>query len=780
MSSTADKLDAPTGNMVRRTVAVVDMIGYSTIAKLLEENISAQSVADLNHQIQLFMASSLAAIPDPSSYSVVAKTGDGIIVLFHHADDAHHFGCRVHLAARQHNDLRSERTAERWFRIGIATGNVHSTDAATAPSEYAGVTIANAVRLESAAQAGEIVIDRQSFEALAAGSKAAYTAETLVRGKRTERFPARRYCVTPHPDNTPIFRHRLITRRVLLGAAATLVGAAAFTTINPAFRPRFLEDIVQPLPTKRSVVVMAWPAAPDKDSFLSPILDNIRSHLTRAGSAFPNLFAVVADDKVDDRSMLIDVGTTILTPQLAAESWGANLILAAAVVSDRVSSYLTLHIVDAEKNSILRQDRLRIDRENPDFTARAASAKAARLLDLPDSEIVVSDATELGKLSWQDRELYERARLQAKDDDQEHVDRAKAAFEELTERFPHFALAHVELGNLFIGNFRRSHNEQWLRDANDEFSEAQSINGNSQRLKLGQAHLLLEKGQAREARTILSKELTSEPESPELLFELASACRQLHLIAEQVDIYRKIIQLHQYFWPAYNDLGQALHRQGNMDDALHSFKRASELAPRAVNPLVNISSVYLEMNRPGDAIPYLKRVAEITPKAEAFENLGSVSFLNKDYKGALASFEQASKIRPATHYFYADIADCYRMFPRTEGNRQAYTQAYSQNYTKAAELLSADLKVNPTDSSGWMTLALYEANLGHDEEADICIRAAERRGELDIESQFTKTRVLAALGRISEAKDLLAYCRTHGKTETDVQLATELSLITKT
>jgi hypothetical protein len=41
--------------VVRGTVAVVDMVGYSDIAKLLEENLTAGAVAELNRQIQGFM-----------------------------------------------------------------------------------------------------------------------------------------------------------------------------------------------------------------------------------------------------------------------------------------------------------------------------------------------------------------------------------------------------------------------------------------------------------------------------------------------------------------------------------------------------------------------------------------------------------------------------------------------------------------------------------------------------------------------------------------------------
>ena len=213
------------GEMLRKTVAVVDMVGYSSIARILEQNISAASVSDLNKQIQSFITRALEQLPEAQTYIVVAKTGDGIILLFDAVDAAHSFAANVHRFAREHNDQRTESTAQRWFRVGIATGDVSATADMAASNDYAGTTIANAVRLEAATEAGEVMMDDISFAELSAEFRPLYGPEETVKGKREESFHVRRYVVTPRivdsgitaaPGNARSWRS--VGRRLLLAA----------------------------------------------------------------------------------------------------------------------------------------------------------------------------------------------------------------------------------------------------------------------------------------------------------------------------------------------------------------------------------------------------------------------------------------------------------------------------------------------------------------------------------------------------------------------------------
>ena len=88
----------------------------------------------------------------------------------------------------------------RWFRIAAATGDVQIRG-----QDLAGTVIANAVRLETAGEAGHFLVDIATFEALSEQHKEHYLPEEEIKGKRDELIPARRRVflsdASPRPDH---------------------------------------------------------------------------------------------------------------------------------------------------------------------------------------------------------------------------------------------------------------------------------------------------------------------------------------------------------------------------------------------------------------------------------------------------------------------------------------------------------------------------------------------------------------------------------------------------
>lgn len=67
---------------MRKTVVELDLVGYSTVARLLEEAAGPQSVAALNDQIQKFIDQGLQVVELPRQKTVIKTTGDGAILVF--------------------------------------------------------------------------------------------------------------------------------------------------------------------------------------------------------------------------------------------------------------------------------------------------------------------------------------------------------------------------------------------------------------------------------------------------------------------------------------------------------------------------------------------------------------------------------------------------------------------------------------------------------------------------------------------------------------------------
>ena len=176
-----------------KTVVELDLVGFSDKVRLLEDELGAEIVFEFKDQIQRFVSVGLLAAGVEPGDTVLAETGDGALLLFADAAAAHHFARGVHDACSEHNAGRMSRDAERWFRIGAATGDVAERER-DGKTEVAGTAIARAVRFETAGTPGHFLVDAATYEALPPELQELYGPEEEVPGKRRERFQGRR-CV---------------------------------------------------------------------------------------------------------------------------------------------------------------------------------------------------------------------------------------------------------------------------------------------------------------------------------------------------------------------------------------------------------------------------------------------------------------------------------------------------------------------------------------------------------------------------------------------------------
>lgn len=182
-----------------RTVLELDLVAYSDVARALEENLNIQAVKIFQDQIQSFVDAGLNDLNLKRDDVVLGTAGDNAILIFDDAVLMHNFAKAVQEATEKHNRKRSVESAKRWFRMGAATGTV-----LVIPSErrIVGTTVARAVRLEAAAEKGQLIIDADTYNALPEDLKKCYGDEEIISGKRDERFNVRR-CVFATPLECP-------------------------------------------------------------------------------------------------------------------------------------------------------------------------------------------------------------------------------------------------------------------------------------------------------------------------------------------------------------------------------------------------------------------------------------------------------------------------------------------------------------------------------------------------------------------------------------------------
>lgn len=183
--------------IIERTIVELDMVAYSTIATVLEQSLGPSATLELNEVVRRFAEISLAGFDAAEDARLLVTTGDGAILSFKTPTAAHTFLERFYALARTQNEGKSEPTAMRVFRSGVAYGKVLMEMEGQQISKFAGTTISIAVRLESAAKLGGVLIDEESYRRLPESIQARYEGPEQVPGKRAEVFSAFRYLFDP-------------------------------------------------------------------------------------------------------------------------------------------------------------------------------------------------------------------------------------------------------------------------------------------------------------------------------------------------------------------------------------------------------------------------------------------------------------------------------------------------------------------------------------------------------------------------------------------------------
>lgn len=173
----------------RKAIVSLDLYKSSLITDDIEGQIGEIGLPQLEKQILSFIQVGLDCVKIKIKESLISMQGDGCILMFDTAEQAHQFAESVQLATQQHNGSRRIEGHCRWFRIGAATKTIYFEKKKPYSS-----AIAHAVRLQSAANPGGILIDVPTYATLPLELQDLYGEMEVVCGKEHEEtFEAYRY-----------------------------------------------------------------------------------------------------------------------------------------------------------------------------------------------------------------------------------------------------------------------------------------------------------------------------------------------------------------------------------------------------------------------------------------------------------------------------------------------------------------------------------------------------------------------------------------------------------
>ena len=106
--------------------------------------------------------------------------------------------------------------------------------------------------------------------------------------------------------------------------------------------------------------------------------------------------------------------------------------------------------------------------------------------------------------------------------------------------------------------------------------------------------------------------------------------------------------------------GDVLRARKFPEDAQEFYRAALDRGGSPTQMLLRMGVTELEMNQPGLAQVYFRRVTQMAPKeAQGWNNLGATEYLGHNYRGAISDYRRAVKLNKRTAIFHSNLGTAY-------------------------------------------------------------------------------------------------------------------------
>ena len=398
---------------------------------------------------------------------------------------------------------------------------------------------------------------------------------------------------------------KLWTRRRFAGAAAAAVGAVAGAAW---WKWDDVEDVLRPLPSKRFVALLNWPATSDLHvtPMLTSVLGAIKSELTRAETLDRDLFVISPEDM-----NLSIAGVTHLKE--VCDPLGANLVLAASGFPEAKHIQLFLRVLDPSTNQPLREKRLTCALAEITSLPGKAVRAAASLLNL-DTYLKGGERIEPQTQSAAAFIAFQSAETLMNQPNDTGIDAAIEKYKQALELDPRYAVALCEAGaSLWSLLFRFGEAQPPLTSLSAIVELALSLDPSLVEAHLAQALIFEYSGNGQAALNAITKALSLDPSNPKTLVWQAQVYARLDRWEEAEKTLRRALKEHPNYWLAYNELGFGLEEQGRYQEAVDAFRAASLAAPRNSMALSNLGVEYIQVGKFAEAMEILKKSIALDP-----------------------------------------------------------------------------------------------------------------------------------------------------------------------
>jgi tetratricopeptide (TPR) repeat protein len=118
-------------------------------------------------------------------------------------------------------------------------------------------------------------------------------------------------------------------------------------------------------------------------------------------------------------------------------------------------------------------------------------------------------------------------------------------------------------------------------------------------------------------------------------------------VDEAIVQYQKALQINPDYAKAHYNLGCALFQKGNVDEAIEHFQRALQINPDSMEAHYNLSCALLQKGNVDEAIVQYQKALQIEPDdEESHINLGNALIQKGNVDKAIVHYQKALQIEP--------------------------------------------------------------------------------------------------------------------------------------
>jgi tetratricopeptide (TPR) repeat protein len=174
---------------------------------------------------------------------------------------------------------------------------------------------------------------------------------------------------------------------------------------------------------------------------------------------------------------------------------------------------------------------------------------------------------------------------------------------------------------------------------------------------MAEAQVLRDAKQPNDAYAVLKQAIKDVPENAELLYDYAMAGERLGKYDEMETALRQVMSLKPENAHAYNALGYSLaDRSQRLDEAGVLLEKAVALAPDDAFILDSLGWLQYRQGKLDAAVQTLKKAYALRPDAEVAVHLGEVLWVSGDVAGARKVWDEARRKEPSNETLRATLA----------------------------------------------------------------------------------------------------------------------------